>query len=523
MRYLVYVAVVVSTVWSAWLVRTDPLFWWLLVPFGLLAIVGTWDLFQPFHSLRRNYPIISYFRWLFEELRPALRQYLFESEDDGRPFSREQRALVYRRAKGVNDQLPFGTVLDVYQDGYEWINHSVMPRPKSIEDRRIVVGGPQCTQPYSASVFNISAMSFGALSSNAILALNRGARIGGFAHDTGEGGISRYHREPGGDLIWEIGSGYFGCRDHEGKFAPERFSESAASPQVKMIELKLSQGAKPGHGGVLPGAKVTAEIAATRGVPIGKDCVSPSSHSAFSSPVELVAFLGTLRELSGGKPVGFKMCIGHPVEFMAIVKAMLETGITPDFVVIDGSEGGTGAAPLELANRVGTPLREGLIFARNVLVGAGLKDHIRLGASGKITSGYALAANIAIGADWCNAARGFMFALGCIQSLTCHTDKCPTGVATQNPRRSRALVVEDKSQRVASFHRNTVMALNNIVAAAGFDHPSELGPEHLYRRFGTHEVMPATECYPFLETGELLDEARDDYGVWWKKANSAHF
>lgn len=523
MRYLVYLTILVCTGWLVYLVTTSALYWWLLVPFAALSLAGTWDLLQPHHSLRRNYPLISYFRWLIEELRPALRQYLFESEEDGRPFSREQRALVYRRAKGVNDQLPFGTVIDVYQDGYEWINHSVSPRPKSKEHRRVHIGGSQCARPYDASIFNISAMSFGALSSNAILALNRGAKMGGFAHDTGEGAISRYHREPGGDLIWEIGSGYFGCRTPDGRFDAGKFTENATLDQVKMIEVKLSQGAKPGHGGVLPAAKVSAEIAAARGVPVGQDCISPPSHSAFSTPVEFLEFLARLRELSGGKPVGFKLCIGHPVEFMAIAKAMLETGIRPDFVVIDGSEGGTGAAPLELTNRVGTPLREGLIFARNVLVGAGLRDEIRIGASGKITSGYYLAANIALGADWCNSARGFMFALGCIQSLSCHTDRCPTGVATQDPLRKHALAVGDKSQRVANYQHHTVMALNNIVASAGLDSPSQLKPQHLYRRFGTIEVRAADECYTFLEPGALLDGAPGNYGRWWARAEARAF
>lgn len=523
MRLLPYLILLILTVASIPLALQHPAWLLLLLPSALLSMLGTLDLLQRKQNLRRNYPVIAHFRYLFEALRPAIRQYLFESEEDGRPFPREQRSLVYRRAKGVNDKMPFGTLRDFYAPGHEWINHSIMPISPLDVSLRVDVGGADCSQPYSASVFNISAMSFGSLSANAIRALNRGAKIGGFAHDTGEGGISPHHREGGGDLIWEIGSGYFGCRDHEGHFDPGRFSERAEDPQVKMLEIKLSQGAKPGSGGILPAAKVSREIALTRDVPMGQDCVSPSAHRAFSTPIELLEFIARLRELSGGKPTGFKLCIGHPVEFMAIAKAMLATGIKPDFIVIDGAEGGTGAAPLELANRVGTPLREGLIFARNVLVGAGLRDGIRLGASGKVTSGYHLASNMALGADWCNAGRGFMFALGCIQSLACHTDHCPTGVATQDPYRQRALVVTDKAQRVANFHRATLQALATITASAGMHHPEALQPRHLQRRTGDLEVQSAAELYTFLEPGELLSDPPLAFAEAWTAARATQF
>ncbi len=465
--YLIYVTLVVATVALGALSFGSSIAFWILLPAATLTLVGTYDIFQRRHNLWRNYPLIARVRWLFEAVRPELRQYLFESESDGRPFSREQRSLIYRRAKNVIDKHPFGTEYDVYREGFEWINHSLTPKPVAEGPCRIKIGGPQCRDPYTSSVFNVSAMSFGALSANAIRALNLGAKLGGFSHDTGEGGVSNYHREHGGDLVWEIGSGYFGCRTKNGDFDPVRFAETARIEQIKMIEIKLSQGAKPGHGGILPGSKVTPEITEARGVMVGEDCISPAAHRAFCTPVGLLAFLARLRNASGGKPTGFKLCIGHPVEFMSVVKAMLETGILPDFIVIDGAEGGTGAAPLELSNRVGMPLREGLIFARNVLVGTGLRDQIRLAASGKITSGYFLAVNMALGADWCNAARGFMMAMGCIQSLNCHTDLCPTGIATQSPIRQRAIVVSDRAQRVANFHRHTVHALCEIVAAAG--------------------------------------------------------
>src|SRR5689334_6653515 len=385
-----------------------------LVIFGGLTLLGIRDLTQKGHAVLRNYPISAHMRFLLEEIRPEMRQYFFESEKDGMPFSRDTRAVVYQRAKMQLDKRPFGTQEDVYREGYEWLHHSVAPKEHAGEKFRITVGGPDCARPYSASVFNISAMSFGALSPNAVRALNAGAKKGGFAHDTGEGGVSPYHREMGGDIIWEIGSGYFGCRNRDGTFNPDEFARIAADDQIKMVELKISQGAKPGHGGVLPAAKVSMEISKIRGVPMGEDCISPAKHRAFSTPLQMMAFVGNMRKLAGGKPAGFKMCIGHPWEFLAICKAMLETGIYPDFIVVDGNEGGTGAAPLEFMDHLGMPMREGVSFVHNALVGIKARDRIRLGASGKIATAFDMARAMAIGADWCNSARGFMFALGCI-------------------------------------------------------------------------------------------------------------
>jgi glutamate synthase domain-containing protein 2 len=493
----------------------------LLVPlafFGFFSALGLRDFFQPRHAILRNYPITAHLRFLFEKIRPEMRQYFFEDDKDGMPFPRDKRAIVYQRAKGALDKRPFGTQYDVYQSHYEWLHHSMAPSEPAHEPFRIVVGGPDCTQPYAASVFNISAMSYGSLSANAVRALNKGARMGGFAHDTGEGGFSPYHREHGGDIIWEIGSGYFGCRNEDGTFSPGKFAQVAAEPQIKMVELKLSQGAKPGHGGVLPAAKVTSEISRIRGVPMGEDCISPSRHSAFSTPVEMMRFIADMRRLSGGKPAGFKLCIGHPWEFLALVKAMLATGITPDFIVVDGTEGGTGAAPLEFMDHLGMPLRDGLSFVHAALVGANLRDRIRIGASGKITTGFDMARVMALGADWCNAARGFMFAVGCIQAQQCHTGHCPTGVTSQDRSRQRAVVVSDKSVRVANFHKETVKALAELVAAAGLAHPRELRPQHFMRRAAADRIVTFAEIYRCLEPGELLagtydGRFRDAWGV----------
>ena len=495
------------------------------VPLLALSLLGVWDLLQKRHAILRNYPILGHMRWIFEGIRPEIRQYLIESERDEDPFSREDRSLVYQRAKDAEDKRPFGTREDVYASGFAWLLHSAAPKPRGDGNFRVKIGGKTCAKPYDASLYNISAMSFGALGANAILALNRGAKLGGFAHDTGEGGISRYHLEPGGDLIWEIGSGYFGCRDAEGKFDRAEFRDQARLDQVKMIEVKLSQGAKPGHGGVLPAAKITPEIAECRHIPMGQDCISPAAHSAFSTPIELMHFLAQLREDSGGKPVGFKLCVGHRWEFMAIVKAMLETGIKPDFIVVDGKEGGTGAAPLEFVNHVGMPLADGLTFVRNALVGAGLRDEIRIGAGGKLVSAFDLVWAHALGADWCNSARGFMFAVGCIQAQACHTNRCPTGVTTQDPWRQRALVVEDKSVRVANFHRNTLKALAEIVGAAGFERPNELQPWHLMVRQKDGETVPAEEAYAFVEEGALLNGGCKDpaYNTAWKLARADSF
>ncbi len=491
---------------------------------GILSAVGIADLFQTRHAILRNYPILGHIRFLLEKVRPEIRQYFFEADTDGRPFPRDRRAIVYQRAKKQLDKKPFGTQGDVYAEGHEWMLHSMAPAPLVREPFRTTVGGPECRQPYEASVFNISAMSYGALSANAIRSLNRGARLGGFAHDTGEGSVSPYHREGGGDLIWEIGSGYFGCRNPDGTFSPDAFARTAEDPQVKMIEIKLSQGAKPGHGGVLPAAKVTAEISRIRGVPLGQDCISPARHSAFSSPLELMSFLGRLREGASGKPVGFKLCIGHRSEFLATVKAMLETGIVPDFIVVDGKEGGTGAAPAEFIDNLGMPLRDGLSFVHNALRGAGLRDQVKLGCAGKIITGFDMARSHALGADWCNAARGFMFAVGCIQAQTCHTGKCPTGVATQDVSRQRAIVVEDKAERVANFHRETIHSLAEMLAAAGMSSPAQLRPHHILRRVGDGRILTLADQFPLTDVrGLLTGNAPAPVLAAWGRADPRHF
>ncbi|HEY1151676.1 MAG TPA: FMN-binding glutamate synthase family protein [Pseudoduganella sp.] len=500
---------------------------WITGVAAALTLVGITDLLQTKRALRRNYPIMAHFRFFFEAIRPEMRQYFFEDDKEAAPFSRNQRSIVYQRAKKDIDKRPFGTQLDLYEAGYEWINHSIQPAPVQDHDFRITIGEGRA-RPYSASVFNISAMSFGALSANAILALNAGAKAGGFMHDTGEGSISPHHRQNGGDLVWEIGSGYFGCRNADGSFSEEAFAANACTPQVKMIELKLSQGAKPGHGGVLPGAKVSHEIALTRGVPEGVDCISPATHSAFSTPAEMLHFIDRLRNLSGGKPTGFKTAIGHPWEFFGIVKAMLATGITPDFIVVDGGEGGTGAAPVEFTDHVGTPLQEALLLVHNTLVGANLREKVKIGASGKIITAFDIARTIALGADWCNSARGFMFALGCIQSQSCHTDRCPSGVATQDKLRQRALVVPDKAARVEQFHTNTLKALAELIAAAGLTHPSQLKPHHIVRRISPNQVKLASALLPYLSPGELLDAGRTPhlppvYTLYWPMARAESF
>ncbi|MFC0682578.1 FMN-binding glutamate synthase family protein [Lysobacter korlensis] len=524
-RYAAYIASIVLTFACVVLAIWSPAWFWGAAAFGGLALVGTHDLFQRRSTLLRNYPLLGHFRYGLEAIGPEMRQYFIDSDTAEVPFSRQQRALVYQRSKSVLDTRPFGTLQDVYATDYEWINHSMMPTSIQTHDFRVNVGGARTSQPYSASVFNISAMSFGALSSNAILALNEGAKRGGFYHDTGEGSISPYHVRPGGDLVWEIGSGYFGCRDEQGRFSPERFAANAQFPQVKMIELKLSQGAKPGHGGVLPGSKVSPEIAATRGVPVGIDCVSPAWHSEFSTPVGLLQFVDRLRDLTGGKPVGFKLAVGHPWEWFAIAKAMQETGLLPDFIVVDGAEGGTGAAPVEFIDHVGLPMQEALMLVHNTLVGLNLRDQICIGAAGKIVSAFDIARTLAMGADWCNSGRGFMFALGCIQAQSCHTDRCPTGVATQDASRSKALDVPDKATRVYQFHYNTLHALQHLLCAAGLDGPEQLGPEHVLRRVSPFEVRSLAALYRFLEPGELLrgDTEHAVFKAFWDRASSASF
>ena len=499
----------------------------LLIPiliFGALTALGVRDLMQKGHAVLRNYPISAHIRFLLEEIRPEMRQYFFESEKDGMPFSRDIRAVVYQRAKMQLDKRPFGTQEDVYRQGYEWMHHSVSPKTHAEEKFRVTIGGPDCAKPYSASVFNISAMSFGALSPNAVRALNAGAKKGGFAHDTGEGGFSPYHAEMGGDIIWEIGSGYFGCRHLDGTFDPEAFARVARQDQIKMVELKISQGAKPGHGGVLPAAKVSEEISKIRGVAMGEDCISPASHRAFSTPVGMMQFIGEMRKLSGGKPTGFKLCIGHPWEFLAICKAMIETGIYPDFIVVDGNEGGTGAAPLEFMDHLGMPMREGVSFVHNALIGINARDRIKIGASGKIATAFDMARAMSIGADYCNSARGFMFSLGCIQSLSCHTDRCPTGVATQDPTRARALYVPLKIDRVHNYHLATLHSLTELIAAAGLEHPQQLRPIHFSQRTSTTDVKSFAQLYPSLRPGELLEGTEDArFRDAWRMARTETF
>ena len=524
-RYALYILCVVmallSAVMTLWL---DRGWLWALVVFGALAALGTWDLLQRRSTLRRNYPILAHFRYGMESIGPEMRQYFIQADTAEVPFSRLQRALVYQRSKSVIDTRPFGTLQDVYGNDYEWINHSMVPTPHGDPDFRVMIG-ENSAQPYSASVFNISAMSWGSLSANAIRALNKGAKAGGFYHDTGEGSISPYHREHGGDLCWEIGSGYFGCRDEHGNFSIERFVANATDPQVKLIEIKLSQGAKPGHGGVLPAPKVTEEVAATRGVLPWVDCVSPAQHSAFSTPVGLLEFVAELRRLSGGKPTGFKLAIGHPWEWFGIAKAMKETGLLPDFIVVDGAEGGTGASPAEFMDHVGLPMHEALMLVHNTLVGLELRDNLRIGSAGRITSAFDLARTLAMGADWCNAGRGFMFAVGCIQAQACHTGECPTGVATQDPKRWKHLDVVDKATRVHNFHDNTLRALRDLLCASGLSHPREVGPEHILRRVSPFEVRSLAALYRFLEPGDLLTGIPDHavFQSFWASARSDSF
>jgi len=471
-----------------------------------LIVVGIVDIFQKKHTIRRNFPIIGHFRYLFEAIRPEINQYFVESNSDGVPFSREQRSIVYQRSKHQLDTLPFGTQKNVEEPGYEWVTHSLAPTQIDPLKLRVKVGGPDCKQPYFASILNVSAMSYGSLSKNAILALNGGAKVGNFAHNTGEGGLTPYHLEPGGDIIWQIGTGYFSCRTTDGKFSEEAFTKRANLPVVKMIEIKLSQGAKPSHGGILPAAKVTQEIADIRGVLPGVDVLSPPAHSAFSTPIGLLEFVQKLRDLSGGKPVGFKLCIGKRREFLAICKAMLKTGITPDFITVDGGEGGTGAAPLEFSNYVGFPLKEGLTYVHNALVGFNLRERIRVIASGRTITGFDMITKFALGADMVNSARAMMLALGCIQALRCNTNQCPTGVATQDPDLVRGLVIGDKTLRVANFHAETVRSAAELMGAIGIRSHTEVRPWHITRRTGLGEYRNYGEIFEFLKPGALLQE-----------------
>lgn len=500
-----------------------PAIYLLVVVLPLFAL-GVHDAFQTQHTIKRNFPVIGHFRYLLEDIRPEIQQYFIENDQDGTPFSRVRRSVVYQRAKKVRDTIGFGSQLEFYRVGHEWINHSINPKSPPAEEPRIRIGGKDCSQPYDASIFNISAMSFGALSRNAILALNQGAQAGGFFHNTGEGAISSYHRKAGGDLCWQVGTGYFGCRTPQGRFDAEKFREKASLEEVKLIELKLSQGAKPGHGGILPAAKLTPEICEIRGVEMGKDVISPPSHQEFSTPIGLLEFIGKLRELSGGKPVGFKLCMGRRRDFMAICKAMIQTGIKPDFIAIDGAEGGTGAAPLEFANYIGAPLDDSLIFAHNALTGAGVREDIKLIASGKVNTGFHIAQKLALGADLTVAARAFMFALGCIQALRCNANVCPTGIATQDKGLEKGLVVADKWKRVRNYHQATVHSFLEVIAAAGIDHPDHLRPWHIQRRVSDSVVKHYGAIYQYLKPKQLVEgDIPQQYQLAWKNSCAESF
>ena len=505
------------------------LFWlpalWSLLILVPLFMLGLYDSIQREHAIRRNFPLIGRLRYFFEEIRPEIQQYFIELNTDAYPIEREMRSLVYQRAKGELETQPFGTQRDTDAVGYEWVAHAMADTEKLEEEPRVDIGAGRCAKPYSASRLNISAMSYGSLSPHAIEALSKGARMGNFAHNTGEGAISPYHIAGGGDLVWQIGTGYFGCRTKDGKFSDSMFAENASRDQVRMIEIKLSQGAKPGHGGMLPGVKVNEEIAKIRGVEVGQTVLSPPRHSAFNSPKQLLEFVELLRERSGGKPVGFKLCIGRRIEMLGICKAMLETGMMPDFITVDGGEGGTGAAPLEFSNSVGMPARDAWAFAHNALVGAGLRDKTKLIASGKIMSGFHMVRAMALGADLCNSARGMMLAIGCIQALRCNNDTCPTGVATQNKALYNGLVVEDKAPRVHRFHNATIDAFLELLNAIGVDRPEHITPDLVFRRVSDQRVMPLSELYEFIPPESLISGA-DIPQIWsreWALAQSDSF
>lgn len=484
---------------------------WLFVIIGPLIVLGYVDLTQKKHAIRKNFPVIGRARYMLESIRPEIMQYFVETDTEGRPLDRVTRSMIYQRAKNVTDTVPFGTQVDVYETGYEWMNHSMYAGKMKIdEDPRVMIGGELCTQPYSASLLNISAMSYGSLSKNAVLAMNKGAKMGHFAHNTGEGGISPYHLQMGGDLIWQIGTGYFGCRDEHGKFSPELYAKNSQLPSVKMIELKLSQGAKPGHGGILPASKNTPEIAAIRAVKPYTTVESPPSHSAFKDPEGLLRLLTQMRELSGGKPVGFKMCIGIKQEFIDICEAMVKTGLKPDFITIDGGEGGTGAAPVEFSNSLGMPLLDALAFAVDTLTGYGLKKDIKVIASGKITSSFSIARALAIGADLCNSARAMMLAVGCIQALQCNRNTCPAGVATQDAELMKGLDVEDKANRTYHFHKNTMKHFAELISAAGLVHHSEIDRTYINIRVAINQVMRYDELYPIVEPGSYLNRLKEN-------------
>ena len=507
-----------------WSLVWPPVLWAFLVVAPVIA-TGLHDVWQTKHTILRNFPVIGHGRYWLEKVRPEIQQYFVESNIEARPIEREMRAIVYQRAKGELETKPFGTERDVYRVGYEWAAHALTDVGRLATEPRVLIGSAQCAKPYSASLMNISAMSYGALSPAALRALNRGAAKGGFYHNTGEGGLSPCHLEAGGDVVWQIGTGYFGCRTKAGGFDPDMFAEKAAHDQVRMIELKLSQGAKPGHGGVLPACKVDQELADVRNVPVGQDVISPPRHQTFNTPQEMLEFIARLRELSGGKPVGFKLSVGRRVEFLSICKAMLETGITPDFITVDGGEGGTGAAPLEFSNSLGMPAREAWSFVHNALVGVGKRDEVRVIASGKIMTGFHMIRAMALGADLCNSARGMMFALGCIQSLRCNNNTCPTGITTQNPALTKGLVVADKAERVFRFHQGTVESLLDLMDAMGIAGIRDITPDLIFRRTGDMRVKTFAELYDYLTPGQLLDDHAipADWASDWKNASASAF
>lgn len=492
-----------------------------------LIYMGVVDMTQNRQAIRKNFPLLGRLRYVFEDMRPKIQQYFVESDTDGTPLNRNERSVIYQRAKKQIDTIPFGTQLNVYAEGYEWMIHSVnaLDHNKLDHNPRVRVGNKDCKQPYDASILNVSAMSFGSLSPNAIEALNSGAKAGGFAHNTGEGGISPYHLKHGGDLIWQIGTGYFGARDTNGNFSPEAFTKNATRPQVKMIEIKLSQGAKPGHGGILPAKKNTPEIAAIRGVQAGTTVFSPPFHSAFNTPIGLIQFVKQLRDLSGGKPIGFKLCIGRKSEFLAICKAMVQLNTYPDFITIDGGEGGTGAAPPEFSNFVGMPLLDALAFADDALRGFGIREHIKLDCSGKILTGFHIVRAMALGADFCNSARAMMLALGCIQALECNKNTCPTGVATQDPYFMKGLDINDKGARVTNYHHNTVASFVELLSCSGLDHPEKINRSHVYRRVFMNMVKTYEEIYPPLPDGCLLEggDAPIEFESYMNKASAEAF
>ncbi len=525
MRRFFIVGVILIIAFHAVIAAVYPPVLYSLLIFGPLIILGFYDFFQTKKAILRNFPILGHFRYLMEAIRPEIRQYFIESDTEGMPFGRDERSVIYQRAKNVRDTVAFGTMENVYAAGYEWVNHSLNPQYVDPESLRVTIGGPQCEKPYSASVLNISAMSFGSLSNRAVRAMGLGAKMGGFAQNTGEGGLSPHHDETGADLIWQIGTGYFGCRDEHGNFDPELFRTKAVRDNVKMIEIKLSQGAKPGHGGILPAAKLTKEIAEIRHVPMGRDVNSPPAHTAFSTPTELMYFVKRLRELSGGKPIGFKLCVGNPFEFAAICKAMIATDIAPDFITVDGGEGGTGAAPLEFTNHIGTPMVEGLVTVHNLLKGFGLRGKVRIIVAGKVSSGFSLVKRLALGADVCYSARAMMMATGCIQAMKCNTNHCPVGVATQDAALIAGLNVADKSRRVASYHRQVLHSLAEMLGAMNVSHPGLLRPRHILRRNDDNTVRRYDEIFSYIESGSLQPEGAqpEPYAQWARLASADSF